>query len=276
MKSLYDYDVLVYEVFHRCWHILEYILKHPDMDELERDVISNTIMDALVYKGLINKDEETLDLANLCIRKSKDYFKYQEKPNATGIPLWLKEKLRTKKVKITAGMPISMFLAKPPSRVHYCLYDPCHAISTVFDDFTLINAIYDSPTRKGVRLTEPRPFLEVSLNGELYLIDVLLKRLYKKSFFAKNFNIEITFSKSKKNFNKKDKKYYNEEVALEIEKFGSTLFSMKPFFGMIENSSSMAEMYYEIEQSKKNEPEAWRELAFEEECYKAWAKNLKN
>lgn len=276
MKSLYDYDVLVYEVFHRCWHILEYIEKHPNMDELEKEVISNTIMDALVYKGLINKDEETLDLDNLCIRKSNNYFKYQEKPNAIGIPLWLKEKLRTKKVKITAGMPISMFLAKPPGPVSYCLYDPCHAISTVFADFTLINAIYDSPTRKGVRLTEPRPFLEVSLGGETYLIDVLLKRMYKKSFFTKNFNIEITFTKSKKNFNKKDKKYYNEEIALEIDNFGSTLFSMKPFFEMIENSSSMAEMYYEIEQSKINEPEAWRELAFEVECYKVWSKNFKN
>ena len=66
------------------------------MDESEKEVISNTIMDALVYKGLIKKDEETLDLDNLCIRKSRDYFKYQEKPNATGITLWLKEKLRTK------------------------------------------------------------------------------------------------------------------------------------------------------------------------------------
>lgn len=278
MKSLYDYDVLVYEVFHRCWHILEYIEKHPKMDELEREVISNTIMNALVYKGLIDKDEETLDLANLCIRKSKDYFKYQEKPNATGIPLWLKEKLRAKKVKITAGMPISMFLAKPAgvAHFHFCLYDVCHAISTIFEDFTNISAIYDSPTRNGVRLTEPRPFLEINLDGEPYLIDVLLKRMYKKSFFSKNFNMEITFSKSNKKFNGSDKVYFNEEIALETNSFGNTLFALRDFLGLVVDSCDTAEMYYEIEQSKVNEPEAWRELAFEEECYKAWEKGLKN
>lgn len=48
---------------------MEYIEKHPDMDESEKEVISNTIMDALVYKGLIKKYEETLDLDNLCIKK---------------------------------------------------------------------------------------------------------------------------------------------------------------------------------------------------------------
>lgn len=274
MKNLYDYDVLVYEVFHRCWHILDYIEKHPDMDELEKEVISNTIMDALVYKGLINKDEETLDLDHLCIRKSKDYFKYQESPNATGIPLWLKEKLRAKKVKITSGRPVSMFLAKPPRTTHFCLYDVCHAVSIVFEDFTNISAIYDSPTRKGVRLTEDRPFLEVDINGESYLIDVLLKRMYKKSFFAKNFNMEITFTKSKKNFEEKDKKYFNEEIAKESDDFGNTLFALRNFLRIIKDCEETAEMYYEIEQSKKNEPEAWRELAYEEECYKVW-KRLK-
>lgn len=272
MKSLYDYDVLVYEVFHRCWHILEYIEKHPDMDELEKEVISNTIMDALVYKGLIDKDEETLDLSNLCIRKSKNYYKYQEKTNATGIPLWLKEKLRAKKVKISAGMPITMFLAKPPGTTHYCLYDVCHAISTVFEDFTNISAIYDSPTRKGARLTDDRPFLEVNLDGEPYLINVLLKRMYKKSFFAKNFNMEITFTKSNKDFNDIDKVYFNEKVAKESDNFEDTLFALRNFLSLVQDFHSTAEMYYEIEQSKINEPEAWQKLAYEEEKFKAFEK----
>lgn len=272
MKSLYDYDVLVYEVFHRCWHILEYIEKHPNMDELEKEVISNTIMDALVYRGLIDKDEETLDLVNLCIRKSKEYFKYQEKPNATGIPLWLKERLRTKKLKLTAGMPVSMFLAKPPGGTHYCLYDICDAISTIFSDFTNINTIYDSPTRKGIRLTEDRPFLEVNLEGEHYLIDVLLKRMYKKSFFAKNFNMEITFSKSNKAFDKKAQKYYNEEIALENDNFATALFCIKNIIENYRDSEDMAEMYYELELSKKNEPNAWQEYALEVEKFKAWEK----
>lgn len=244
------------------------------MDESEKEVISNTIMDALVYKGLIKKYEETLDLDNLCIRKSRDYFKYQEKPNVTGITLWLKEKLRTKKLVITAGMPITMFLAKPAGTAHFCLYDVCHAISTVFDDFSLINALYDSPTRNGVRLEEDRPFLEVNLYGEPYLIDVLLKRMYKKSFFAKNFNIEITFTKSKENFDEQDTTYFNEIVAKESDNFGNTLFTLRNFLSLIEDSRSTAEMFYEIEQSKKNEPKAWQELAFEEECYKIWEKTI--
>ena len=79
-----------------------------------------------------------------------------------------------------------MFLAKHPRISHFCLYDVCHAVSTVFEDFTNISVIYDSPTRKGVRLTEDRPFLEVNINGESYLIDFLLKRMYKKNFFVKN------------------------------------------------------------------------------------------
>ena len=50
MKSLFEYDVLVNDVFYRCWHILEYIEKHSDIDKLERDAIQATIMDALVFR----------------------------------------------------------------------------------------------------------------------------------------------------------------------------------------------------------------------------------
>lgn len=276
MKSLYDYDVLVYDVFHRCFHILEYMEKHPNMDELEREVISNTIMDALVYNKLVDKDEETLDLDNLCIRKSKFYFKYQEKPNVTGIPLWMKEKLRTKKIKITSGMPASMFLAKPPGFAHYCLYDPCDAVSTIFDDFTLIDAIYDSPTRKGVRLTESRPFLEVNLEGEPYLIDVLLKRMYRKEYFQERFNMEVINSKSKKKFNAMDKYYYQKEIAQESNNFATSLFCFKDVIDFICDTGDYAEMYYELELSKKNEPEAWQKYYFEVENFNNWKKSLKD
>lgn len=53
MKSLYDYDILVYEVFHRCWHILEYIEKHPDMDELEKVKIILNIKKVLMPQGFL-------------------------------------------------------------------------------------------------------------------------------------------------------------------------------------------------------------------------------
>ena len=82
--------------------------------------------------------------------------------------------------------------------------------------------------------------------------------------------MEITFTKSKKNFDEKDKKYFNEEIAKESEYFGNTLFALRNFLGIIKDCEGTAEMYYELEQSKKNEPEAWKELAYEEECYKVW------
>lgn len=50
MKNLFDYELLVNEVFYKCWHILEYIEKHPNMSDLDRQAIKATIMDALVTK----------------------------------------------------------------------------------------------------------------------------------------------------------------------------------------------------------------------------------
>lgn len=61
MKSLLDYEPLVNEVFYKCWHILEYIEKHLEMTELDKEAIQATIMDALVYKNLINPEKESLD-----------------------------------------------------------------------------------------------------------------------------------------------------------------------------------------------------------------------
>ena len=64
MHNLYDYNVLVNDTFYKCWHILEYILNHPNMDDLEKKAIKATIMDSLVYHKLIDKDKSSLDLDN--------------------------------------------------------------------------------------------------------------------------------------------------------------------------------------------------------------------
>ncbi len=57
MKKLLEYDFLMKDVFYKCWHILEYIDKHPNMSELDREAIKATIMDALVYKDLIEAEK---------------------------------------------------------------------------------------------------------------------------------------------------------------------------------------------------------------------------
>lgn len=88
MKSLFEYDVLVNHTFYRSWHILEYIEKHPDMSELDREAIKATIMDALVYDGAIDPDWEYLDLDNLCISGDSAGYEYDLHPNVAGIPMW--------------------------------------------------------------------------------------------------------------------------------------------------------------------------------------------
>ena len=56
-KSLFEYDILVNDVFYRFWHILTWIEEHPDMSDLDKEAICATIMDALVYKCLIDPEK---------------------------------------------------------------------------------------------------------------------------------------------------------------------------------------------------------------------------
>lgn len=191
MKSLLDYDFLMHEVFYKCWHILEYIEMHPNMSELDREAIRATIMDALVYKGLIDPEKESLDLENMCIREDLLHYRYEKHPNVCGIPQWMKEKFRKKCLYITAGMPISVFLAKPPSKIiQFCVYDPNTAVSSIFPDATFYNVFYTSPTR-GVRIESKRPFVEVEIDGELYLVDTITKRIFKSSYFKETYGFDI-------------------------------------------------------------------------------------
>lgn len=81
MKKLLEYDFLMNDVFYKCWHILEYIDKHPNMSKLDREAIKATIMDALVYKDLIEAEKQSLDLDNMCIREDLEHYKYESHPN---------------------------------------------------------------------------------------------------------------------------------------------------------------------------------------------------
>lgn len=264
MKSLFEYEVLVNDTFYRSWHVLEYIEKHPDMSELDREAIKATIMDALVYVGAIDVENEYLDLDNLCISGNPKGYKYDIHPNVSSIPMWLKEKMRHKCVTISAGIPVGMYVARPASYPGaYCVYDPNTAVSSLFDDFTFYEAKYVSPTR-GVMIEESRPFVEVNLNGELYLVDILTKRVFKSSWFKETFNMEILGENSPKKFNKEQKKIYKEQTSDNVD-IATYLSFTEMLRSMIPVGPGDAEFNYEREQTKKNYPEEWERYRIIEE-----------
>lgn len=258
MKSLLDYELLVDEVFYKCWHILDYIEKHPEMTELDKQAIQATIMDALVYKNLINPEKESLDLDHLCIRDDLNHYRYEKYPNVCGIPLWMKEELRKKCLYITGGIPTSLYLSKPPSKIiRYCVYDPNTAISSIFPDATFYNVFYNSPTRN-VRIDSDRPFVEVKILDELYLVDSITKRIFKSSYFKENYGFEIVSQVRVSELKKDKKKIYQEHIS-ERNSFGT----MIPFYEMtIEalcQNPNYAEMIYEFNKCKQYYPNSCEE-----------------
>jgi len=256
MINLLNYEVLVNETFYKCWHILDYIEAHPNMSELDKEAISATIMDALVTKKQIDPKTQSLDLQGMCIVNNLDHYNYEEHPNISGIPLWMKEEFRKKALQITGGIPISMFLAKPPSKVvRYCVYDPNTAVSAIFPDATFYNATYNSPTR-GIRVKDIRPFVEVNINGELYLVDTLTKRILKSSWFKNTFDFQVHSQQTVSKFDKKRLRYYKESIS-EENHLASCLIFMLPMIDF--DTPNHAEMKYEIEQSKKYFPKGWEE-----------------
>ena len=254
MMSLFDYEVLVNEVFYKCWHILEWILKHPDMSELDKEAISATIMEALVTTKCVNPEIQSLDLENLCIVDDLKHYVYQKHPNISGIPLWMKEEFRKKALYITGGLPISMFLAKPPSQfTRYCVYDPNTAVSSIFEDAIFYNSIYDSPTR-GIRIESVRPFVEVNIDGEDYLVDTLTKRILKSSWFKETYNFEVIDQQTISKLTDEKRNYYQESIS-EHKGLAEIIPFILPILEL--NTPEQAEMKYEVEQSKKYFPEEW-------------------
>ncbi len=176
MIDLSSFELLKNDVFYRSYPILEY-LRRPNLDDLDYQAIMATIMDALVSKKLIDPQTQFLDMKNLCITNVKDdaTYSYQKTPFVMGIPLWIKEESRKYCPAITGFTPISFFISKTPSIVHFCVYDVNTALSIVFDEFTFLLCDYDSPTRIGQRAKD-RPFLEAKIEGVPYLFDLLTKR----------------------------------------------------------------------------------------------------
>lgn len=255
MTSLLDYDILTNEVFYRCWHILDYIAAHPDMPPLERESIEATIMEALVSKKLIDPTKQSLDLKNLVIVDDTEHYCYEEHPRICGIPLWMKDKFRKKSVYIAGSVPISLRLSRPPVKFgRSCVYDPNYAVSSIFEDATFIDAIYDSPTRPGVRLEETRPFVEVKIDGVDYLVDVLTKRILRSDWFKEEFNMDIKHSTTVSTADEEDKRRYYNSIA-ESNQLASLAAMLEPLID--KTSPIMAEYRYEFEKTKENFPEEW-------------------
>lgn len=255
--NLYNYDVLVNDTFYRCMHILDYIEFNPHMDSLEKDAVCATIMDSLVYTNSINPLKEFLDFDKLLITNNVNDYHYEKYPNICGIPLFLKEEFRKHSLKITGGVPISVFLAKPPSKItRYCVYDPNTAVSALFDDATFYEMKYLSPTR-GVMLDSSRPFVEILIDDEKYLVDVLTKRIIKSSFFRENFEPIILSSISTSKMLKEQKKIYQEQIAPN-NRLADYLCLAYPF---VENilAKDFDEIKYEVSKTKELYPDSWTE-----------------
>lgn len=269
MKKLIDLEVIINETFYKGWPILDYIEKH-NLTKLDKEAIKATIMDVLVYKNIINPEQEYLNLEELTITNNPSDYHYNKTPNVSGIPAYIKEQLRHISIHQSGGIPVMLFIAKPPSKVHFCVYDPNYCVSAIFEDATFLECIYDSPTRPGIRLTETRPFLEVAINGELYLVDTITNRIFKSSWFKETYNMEIKDSISKKDFNKKQKETYI-EMTTEEHNLANTLFVYDMLLTL--PIPEMSETLYEVEQAKKNYPEdAKRADIYQEEMAEYFSK----
>lgn len=257
MKSLLDYELLVNDVFYRSEHVLSYLERHKNISILDREAISNTILDALVSQNLLDPSKESLDLDNLCIVNNLDHHVYNPHPNVTSIPLSIKESMRKRSILISGSIPISVFYARPAGQVSFCIYDMNTALSIFFPSFSFITCSYDSPTRENIR-AEHRPFLEAEINGELYLIDALTKRIFKSSWFTKKYNLIIESIRSSDTFDEEQKKWY-EEVTEEVDNYGSYLSIAMPLINMMNNHPKQEETIYEMEQSRKYFKEAFED-----------------
>lgn len=226
------------------------------MSELDETAIKATIMEALVHTREINPASESLDLKNLRILNSTCHYRYEKNPNVCGIPLWIKQAFRKKSIEITKGLPLSIFLANPPSKEErFCILDQNIAFSSIFEDAKFYYATYDSPTR-GVRISEPRQFVEIKIDNELYLVDVLTKVMYKSSWFKEKYKFQETSSWTIKDLTGQGKLFYQQSIQEKLN-LSEQLAGLKS----LENNTNpaMAEKKFELEQSKFNYSKDWKE-----------------
>ena len=245
MLKLKTIPLIKNDVFYRGYHVLDYIKLHPNMDELDKEALINTILDSLVSKEIINPNKQSLNIDNLCIEDNLDYYKYQEQPFVTSIPITLKELYRNICIQISGGIPSSLALAKPASQVHFCIYDMNTIFSSIFDDFSFLVCDYDSPTRKG-SIAIDRPFIMINYHNESYLVDTLTKRMFKAKEFIKRYNMVIKNEIKKSNFNKEQQQLYKEQTS-SSNNITFLITFVSPMIDNMKNNPNMAEYVYEYE-----------------------------
>lgn len=257
MKKLSDFSILKEKVFYRGWHILEYIETHKELTELDKNAIKATIMEALVSSKEIDPSREYLNFDNLCITNDKkdDTYSYEKHPNISGIPLWMKELFRTKSIYITGGLPVSVFLSIPSKS--RCIYDMNTSVSAFFEKCTFYTVNYKSPTRLGV-IALDRPFVEIEIDGVLYLVDNITRRIIRRDFFERNYGFDIKNSISKEDITEDKKVIYDEHISKHIN-MSPYLSCYYCFSEDFRKSKEAAEHEYEIEMSKKYFPNAWED-----------------
>ncbi len=257
MKKLEEYAALNDFVFYRHYHILEYIKLKEPLSSLDREALAATIMHALVDLHLIDKERETLDLDNLCIRDDGIGYHYEEHPFAQGTPLWIKDQLRKKCLMITGGLPVTMKLSMLSPFQKTCVYDLNTAYSCTFSKFTFYEADYDSPTRPGV-IAKDRPFLEVEIDGVKYLVDTLLDRLYLSEEFKKRYHMQIKSQFDSWNLNANQQNIYSSHVQ-ESNHYFSGLIAIFDLFQPSFNQPYFAEYNFEYQRAHENFPEIFQE-----------------
>lgn len=259
MINLFSYDILNNHVFYRGWHVLTYIEQNPDMSDLDKEAVCATIMDALVSNNLINPKEDALDFKTLAIVKSTNvkYYHYQKHPFVSGFPLWMKEKWRYKCMPAAGHLSAAIFISMLPG-AQRCVYDLNNVASSIFKDFELSIAEYDSPTRPGIRAKE-RPFLKTNIDGVDYFIDTITKRIFNFEEFKRRYNLVLTDEVSLKTISKKKQRIYKYQVRHDPSRLGDCLLLMAPFIPSFKEVPKNAEYIYEFEKTKELYPEAWEE-----------------
>lgn len=258
MKSIYDFDLLQNEVFYRSEHILKYLERHKYLSDLDKAAIANTILDALVTKGLMDPKTQSLDFERLEICDDLDHLVYSSTPDVTSIPLSFKEAMRQKCLNISGGVPVAVFCSKPAGPIHTCIYDMNTAFSSFFPWFKFLLCDYDSPTRPGQKALD-RPFLEVIINGEHYLVDMLGKIIFKTSWFKAHYNLDVTWEIASDNFDDERKDFYAKKTA-EEQNIAPFLGTMEIFASVGLNDPRLEEMIYEIGQIPLHFLEAIKDL----------------
>ena len=256
--SLFDIELLNH-IFYRSEYILKYIERRKEkLSLLDIEGLANTIINELVINNIMDPNTQSLDIIHMEIVDNLSHICYEKHPFIVGIPSTIKEHARNKILNITAGYPVSVYMSKPAGRIRYCIYDMNTALSSIFDEFSLVEAEYDSPTRIGER-TESRPFLIINYNNYDYYVDLLTQRMFRKDLFDSTYNVKLSHVLNSKEFSDKQREIYEEQVRESGPTNHSSLITMTGGFEYIRDIPKMEEFNYEYELAKERYPEAFKE-----------------